>query len=78
MISSLITLRLKRRKALSIDSFELIDIKAIYRLTSFRPKIRRKGQTNIKQVFVGIDKWNGVPEPDQFENAQPTTVFDTL
>lgn len=47
MISSLITFRLKRRSADSIDSFEFTVIYAIYRLTPFRLKIRSEEQTNI-------------------------------
>src|SRR4029079_17372728 len=71
MISSLITLRLKRRSALSIDSFELIDIYAIYRLTSFRPKISPFGQTLIKQFFDSYRKPKARMRkvPDQARNS---------
>jgi hypothetical protein len=53
MISSVITFRLKRRNALSIDSLLLTDIKAIrYLLTSFWSLISMTEQTIIRHFFT--------------------------
>jgi hypothetical protein len=59
MISSLITLRLKRRSADSIDSLLFTDIYAILFAHLLSAKdIAQLEQTNIKHPFRGIGKDN--------------------
>ena len=60
MISSVITLRLKRRNALSIDSLLLTDTKATSVITlPFALDYRSIEQTKIKHFFHDVGKFDG-------------------